>query len=262
MAKAKETPAEVPASAAWFTKGEAGFERKHQQDKFSAMRKEKGAPRFYLKDKPGDHEEGFGPSNAARIVFLDSAGFWIHEHNLKLDGKWGNFFTCVKDFAPCEICNQLNDKSIYTCYFTVIDTRKFPKKDSSISKFRKVLLPAKGAAIDVIENLRKTHGDLRGLVVDVKRLSDRDPNCGRDYNVVIKDGAVYRIDPSKRFEGDASVPYDYMKILAPPSNEELAITGVSVVPLVGSADDLDDEETATDTPAAAVDAEIDALLGE
>lgn len=244
MAKEKkETPVEkkqapAPAGPSWFTKGEAGFERKQQQDRFSAMRKEKNAPRFYLKATPGTRPEGEGKDNEARIVFLDSAGFWIHEHNLRIDNKWGNFFTCTKDFAPCDICNQLNEKSTYTCYYTVIDTRKFVKKDGTVSKFRKVMFPAKGAAIDVIESLKKQHGDLRGLVVDVKRMNDRDPNCGRDFSVVLKDGKVARVNPTTKFEGELSAPFDYVKILAPPSAEELSLAGCSSTTVVGSEEDI------------------------
>lgn len=266
MAKAKnvEDVSAAPATntvTGWFAKGDVGFARKHQQDQFSAMRREKGAPRFYLKPTPGVHDPGEGLDNEGRIVFLDSAGFWIHEHNLKLEGKWGNFFTCVKDFQPCEICNQLNDKSIYTCYFTVIDTRKFTRKDGSVSKYRKVLFPAKGGAIDVIESLKKQHGDLRGLVVDVKRMSERDPNCGRDFMVVLKDGKVVRIDPSKKFaEPELSTPYDYMKVLAPPTPEEMAVTGVSVAAIIGSDDDIDEAVQAV--AGSVSENEMDSLLGD
>jgi len=276
MAKAKAaekksaTPVETPkemmkkevatAGASWFSRGNAGFERKHQQDEFARMRKEKGAPRFYLKSTPGEHAEGEGKSNEARVVFLDDPGFWVHEHNLKIDGKWGNFFTCTKDFQPCDICAQMNDKSIYTCYFTVIDTRKFTRKDGTVSKNRKVLYPAKGAAIDVIENIKKKHGNLRGLIFDIKRTSDRDPNCGRDFDIVMKDGRVARIDPLKKFpENDLSVPYDYMTVLAPPTSKELEIAGVATTRVVGS-----EEDTEPDTRVAAVpsDEDVSDLLGD
>ena len=265
---AVETPKEVKkqaapvatAGASWFTKGDAGFDRKHAQDEFARMRKEKGAPRFYLKATPGNHPEGEGKDNEARLVFLDSAGFWVHEHNLKLEQKWGNFFTCTKDFKPCDICTQLNDKSIYTCYFTVIDTRKFTRKDGTISKNRKVMFPAKGAAIDIIESLKKKHGDLRGMVIDVKRTSDRDPNCGRDFDVVLKDGRVARIDPLKKFpEGDLSVPYDYMTVLAPPTPKELEVAQVSVTRVVGSEEDIDE---VTSVAAVADEDDVSGLLGD
>lgn len=260
--KRSAAPAQqAPSGAGWFTRGGDGYSRKQKIDEVNRMRKEKGVPRFYLKPTPGSRPEGEGKDNEARLVFLDSTGFWIHEHNLKLEGKWGNFFTCTKDFQPCEICNQLNDKSIFTCYYTVIDTRKFVKKDGTVSKHRRVLLPAKGSAIDVIEELRKQHGDLRGLVVDVKRLSDRDPNCGRDFSVVFKDGRVARIDPSKKFEGDLSKPYDYMKVLAPPTAEELTSANVSVSTVVGSDDDVVDGEVAAAATATS-DEDMSGLLGD
>lgn len=259
-AEKKAAPAPAPAATSWFTRGNEGFERKHKIDEVARMRKEKGVPRFYLKHTPGQRSPEEGKDNEARLVFLDGAGFWVHEHNLKLEGKWGNFFTCTKDFQPCDICNQMNDKSIFTCYFTVIDTRKFVKKDGTISKFRKVLFPAKGAAIDVLEGIKKQHGDLRGLVIDVKRTSDRDPNCGRDFSVVLKDGKVARLNPASKFEGDLSVPYDYMKVLAPPTAEELQAAGVSATTVVGSEEDVGGTSQVQST--ATSDDDMGSLLGD
>lgn len=235
------------ATGGWYAKGDAGFDRKHQLDKFAALRREKGVPRFYLKHTPGNREDG-QKDNEARIVFLDSVGFFVREHNIEIDGKYGNHVTCVSDFAPCEVCTQNGNKPIYTCYFTVIDTRKFVRKDGTVSARRRVLFPAKGSAIDVIENLKKRHGDLRGLVVDVKRVGDRDPNCGRDFEVVLtKDRKAGRVDPAKKFpEKDESKPYDYMKVLAPPTVEELNAMGIVASAVVGSDEDVT-EEVSTST---------------
>lgn len=241
--KAAPSAAAPKETKSWHTVGQAGFDRKHQQDKLAEARREKGVPRFYLKHTPGDRGEDGPKDNESRVVFLDSAGFWVFEHNLKIDGKWGNFCTCTKDFQPCEVCSQLGDKPVYTCYFSVIDTRRWPKKDGTISKPRRVLFPAKGSAIEVIEKLKAKHGDLRGLVVDVSRIGDRDPNCGRDFDVVLtKDGKVARIDPAKRFpEGDDAKPFDYMKVLAPPTPDELKGFGVTASVSVGSEDDMDED---------------------
>lgn len=235
-APAKKTTTEKASgtpTGQWFSKGDAGLKKKHQLDELARMRKEKGAPRFFLKHTGNENEETGAKDNEARIVFLDSEGFFIHEHNLKIDGRWGNMFTCVKEYGPCPICEATNDKPTFTCYYTVIDTRKWPKKDGTISKARKVLFPAKGTATDIIADLRKEHdGNLRGLVVDVKRRSDKDPNCGREFKV------AGRVDPSKKFEGDMAKPYDYMKVLAPPTGKELEGAGVGAHAPVGSTADI------------------------
>ena len=253
MAKEKKTSIknETPAvkttptaeAKSWHQTGEAGLKRKQVQDKLNEARREKGAPRFYLKHTAGDRGPDGPKDNEARVVFLDSVGFWVFEHNLKIENKWGNFATCTKDFQPCEICSQLSDKPVYTCYYTVIDTRRWAKKDGTISKPRRVLYPAKGAAIEIIEKLKAKHGDLRGLVVDIGRSGERDPNCGRDFDVVLtKEGKVARVDPAKRFpEKDESKPYDYMKILAPPTADELKAFGVSPQVTVGSDEDVDED---------------------
>lgn len=245
----KGTGKATAASGDWFAKGGEGLKKKHQLDEIARMRKEKGVPRFFLKHTGNTNEETGAKDNEARIVFLDSEGFWVHEHNLKLDGRWGNMFTCVKELGPCPICEATGDKPTFTCYYTVIDTRKWPKKDGTISKSRKVLFPAKGTASDIIADLRKENdNNLRGLVVDVKRRSDKDPNCGREFKV------AGRVDPSKKFtEPDMAKPYDYMKVLAPPTPKELEAAGVGAHVPVGSTADIGETDVGVEEGAALLD---------
>jgi hypothetical protein len=220
----------------WFARGAEGMTKKHQIDKMNEMKREKGVPRFFLKSTAGES----GKDNQARIVFLNTTGFFIFEHNLKLDNRWGNHFTCTKDFQPCPICQHSGDKPVFVCYYWVIDTRKFTRKDGTESVHRRVLYPAKGAATQIIEDLKKENGgSLRGLVVDVKRMSDKDPNCGRDFKV------IGRLDPVKKFGVEkvlSEKAFDelFMKVLAPPTPEELIAAGVNAQIPVGSAEDMGD----------------------
>jgi hypothetical protein len=254
----KEAPAtgNGDSGQSWFLKGRAGMDKKHQLDKVAELRREKGFPRFYLKATPG----ASGKDNKARIVFLDSEGFFLYEHNLKLDGRWGNYFTCTKEIAPCPICTGTGDKPIYTCYYTVVDTRSFTRKDGTVSERRRVMFPAKGVAQDIIDKIRtKNKGSLTGLVVDVERLGEKDPNCGRDFEVVtMKSGAAARINPLKKFGAEQGVKVDYLKICQPPTESELIAAGVQgTVDSVGS-----EEDTGIGDDTAGSEEDMDSLLGD
>lgn len=228
-AKQKETKKspKVPENTKWYKKGEAGLQEKKQSDAIAKMKKEKAVTRFRLQKDSG-----------AKIVFVDSEGFYIWEHNLNVGGKWGNFITCVKDFdSPCDVC-LTGKRSTHTAYYTVIDTREFIRQDGTKVKNRKILFPAKGTMIYQLEDMKKRHGSLAGMVFEVKRFSaDGEPNCG---SVLTKLG---KINIKKKFGDGSDVPVDYVKVLAPASKEEIRALGVGGAPLVGSSEDLGETDT-------------------
>lgn len=216
--------AEAPADG-WFQSGNAGFQRKHQMDAAAALKKERAVPRFFLKAK----EE-------AVLIFVDDTGIFINEHNLKIDGRWGNFVTCTKEFKPCPVCDG-DRRSTYTGYFTVIDTREFeiksgPNQGKKI-KNRKILYPAKGAALAILEELKGKYGSLVGRAFKVRRTSDTDPNCGRDFDHIGK----MNVSDLKKLPADAMKPFDYKKILSPLTDKELADMGFGDEGLMGAAEE-------------------------
>jgi len=210
----------------WFRTGDEGIKEKKKLDYLSALRKEKSAPRFRLRE-----------GEESLIVFIDDNGFYIKEHNLKVDGKWGTYVTCVRDFGPCPVCNE-GKRATYTGYYSIIDTREFVKNDGTKVKNRRVLFPAKGSAINMIGDLIKKHKNLVGRVVRVKRYTANDPNCGNFFEVLNK-----KVNLTKF--GDDGKPYDYKKVLAPPTEEELQVLGYGGV-VLGSEEESISEEDLTD----------------
>jgi len=244
-AKKKETKKETSVqtnnntpkanSNSWFLRGEDGLHEKERQDTVAKMRKEKGVPRFRLK-----------PNEGARIVFVDSDGFYINEHNLSINGYFGNYFTCTKDFTgECPICSSTrkDKKAVLTGYYTIIDTREFERKDGTKAKNTKLLYPAKSSVIKMLAEKKKQYGTLAGLVFDVKRYSEKDPNCGITVEYV---GKVKSL--TAKFGEGADVSIDYEKVLAVPTDEEYSTIGLHGVDVIGSesdtvgatADDTDD----------------------
>jgi hypothetical protein len=216
----------------WFVKGQEGFDKKKQIDQVTQTRKEKGVPRFWLK----------GNGSKAKIVFLDGTNpIFIYEHNEQIGGRFGNYYTCSQEIRPCPICTDKEQggshgNAVYTAYFTVIDTREYlDKRTNRTVRNTKVLYPAKGSTIKKIQDMIKRHGDLRGKMFEVTRFTVDDPNCGRDFDF-IKDADLSKLNDS--------TPYEYEKVLALPSEEELSVLGVNrgdSVPgpaPVGSAEDL------------------------
>jgi len=216
---AKKRTSKSGKNSSWFKKGREGFEEKRKLDAIAEKRKEKYAPRFWLQ-----------PGEEAKIVFLDSDGFYIKEHNLKIGGKWGNYITCTDDFAPCSVCKE-GYRPTYTAYYSIIDGRKFTTSDGKVVKNRKVLLPLKGSAINFLEDVKKKHKKLRGLVARVKRYTANDPNCGNYFEILGK------ID-LRKFEDNK--PFDYETVLAPPTDEELEALGIDTT-IVGSEEDVSEE---------------------
>jgi hypothetical protein len=72
----------------------------------------------------------------------------------------------------------------------------------------------------MIADLKKKYNSLIGLAVKVKRYGQKSPNCG-DYFEVISDKRI----ALKSLGADADVVYNYEKILAPPTPEELDTLG-------------------------------------
>jgi len=223
--KAAPAPAAAPAKKDWFMTGDKGFEKKHQLDAAHKLRQEKGIRRFRLQ-----------AGEEANVVFVDNEGFFVLEHQVAPGGRWQDsvYLTCVREFEACQVCQQ-GHKPIFTCYFTIIDMRKYTRKDGTESTHRKVLMPVKGAALQVVEELKKEYGDLTGIAFKVRRLSKDDPNCGRDfkklgrYNIVGKLGA------------EEAKAYEYKKIMAPPEGDDFKAAGLTVTKSVGSSDDVDAE---------------------
>lgn len=215
---------DTPPADGWFKQGQEGYDQKKTIDAVAKAKKERGVNRFWL-----------GEGQEAVVVFVDSAPFFIYEHNIKVDGRWGNFITCTKEFEVCSVCSS-GEKSTYVAYFTVINTKGFTRNDGTKVTHQKVLYPAKGSAILKLEDIIKREGSLNGIAFKIKRYSSNDPNCGTDFEKLGK------VDLVKNFGNDANKPIDYRKILAPLSKAELASYGFGNFTVVGSENDTDDED--------------------
>uniref|UniRef100_A0A6M3M8K1 Uncharacterized protein n=1 Tax=viral metagenome TaxID=1070528 RepID=A0A6M3M8K1_9ZZZZ len=145
--------------AAWYKTGADGVKESKQADaQAKARRESRGPRRFHL---PND--------TSAKITFLDTPGFFLWEHNLQLGGKWFNYFTCLKDFDTCPLCES-GDNASYILVGTVIDHSSYTADDGTKYVNQKKLFVAKGKARqNLLRQIERRDGDLKGCVYEMAR---------------------------------------------------------------------------------------------
>jgi len=204
----------------WYKRGQEAITALERQEKVSKLLKEKSVPWFWLK-----------PGEEAVVVLVDDDPFWCEVHTVQIGNRWVNL-TCSEGLRPCRICQVKGRRPAGVTFYTAIDLRPFTTQDGRVLKARKVLLPAKSTLAKQLIELKEKHKSLVGLKIRLKRYTNKDPNTGIVVEVL---GRV-------RLKGEFAVPFEYEKVLAPPTDEELEALGF-VVPVEGDSileeEDLD-----------------------
>jgi len=167
--------------------------------------------------------------NEAKVTFLDSTGFWLYEHNLRLNGKWFNYFTCLQELDNCPMCDA-GQRASYVCVYTVIDHSKYESKKTPgkiITNQKKLMVMKKGAH-DKLKDRRdnQCEGDITNCVFRMKRYKREECSTGEDIMF------IKRLDPTilaKLIPADVPAeeredylkPFNYMELFKPKSAEEL-----------------------------------------
>lgn len=212
------------ATAEWYKSGEAGYEeaKRKQEEAKNAY----GPMRFWLK-----------PGTSAKVTFLDTEGFYFSEHNLKVDGKWGNYYTCMKDFSECPLCD-MGDRPSYVCAYTIIDHSEFETKQGKKIKNQKRLLVVKPAVMNKLARRRETlEGNLQYGLFLFSRDGAQECSTGEDIEFIkrLSRDDLLRFKPtdSKQSDDEFLAPFDYRKLFAPKPVDELRKISGSAEP-VGS----------------------------
>lgn len=218
------------SNVAWMRKGKEG------QQWFDNLKHERSnSPfRFWLR-----------PDTSAELVFLDGEGMYIREHNMKIHGKFGNFFTCIRDFAPCPLC-QMPDKtpgrySSPVVAFTVIDlTGYVDKEGKQIRNVKRLLVLRKEVAEKLIKKAQSRKvDDLTGWAVRFTRYNEQEANTGEDIEFLQKVDlnklAAVVTPPEGVSKVEFMQPYNYEKIFEPKPEDQLMALARSVSAGGGSA---------------------------
>jgi len=162
---------------------------------------------------------------------LETTTFW--EHNLRLNGRWFNYFACTKDDEPCPICLS-GDTSSLVAVFSVIDHTKWTDKNAVPHQHERRLFACKRDTFKRLQNIATKRKGLAGATFDVTRIGDKSAAVGSDFDFTEKRPRselmkVYGLDE------ESVTPYNYEEIITYRSAEELNSLGFGILP-IGAAD--------------------------
>jgi len=221
----------------WYTTGKEGEAKAKEVEKMQGG----GGNRFWI---PAE--------KSAKMTFLDGEGFYMWEHNLKLRGKWNNFYTCLQDFSNCPLCDS-GDKASHVCVFSIIDHTPYEsKKYKRIVKNQKKLLVIKPKALAKLKLKRdkKADGDLTLAAFEVTRTDADAPNTGDDFEFLgrLTKEKLAKLIPAELSAEERKVwldPFDYVTLFEP-KNASILEKLVGLAVSVGGGDDKvtdpDDED--------------------
>jgi hypothetical protein len=111
---------------------------------------------------------------------------YFYEHNVQMNGKYGNYFVCTTDAEPCPICEGGLQHS-YVGLLTVIDHSQYTsKKDGKVYKDTVKIFAAKRDTIKQLLIYATKRGGLRGCRFDVSRTGDKSPSVGNMFDFTSK----------------------------------------------------------------------------
>jgi hypothetical protein len=138
------------------------------------------------------------PKEERKIIFVDGAldaqGFLnpprFYEHNLYLNGSWGNTFVCPEKTDPvnggkCPICEG-GDRPQLVALFTIIDVNPYTAKNGKVYSNQRKLFVATPGTFEILNKSAIKRGGLVGATFDVSRTKDKDPRVGNVFDFMEK----------------------------------------------------------------------------
>lgn len=218
----------------WFATGDEGRQKAKQVDEEAKQRQQnKGLMRFWLES-----------DSSSKATFLDTPNFFLHEHQIKIGKSYHNYFTCIKEFDTCPLCES-GDVPSYVVVATVISHKKWKDNKGVEHNNQKQLVVFKGKARNaILRKIEKQEGDLERCVFDFTR--DSSPttcSTGEDFDFIkrLSKKEIRQLVPAGQDPDEFLAPFDYEKIFEPKSAEELRKI-VGLAEPVGSAKDDDDDD--------------------
>ena len=157
------------------------------------------------------------PEKSTKIVFLDDNPVILDEHQVKIDGRWNNFFTCLRQLGQnCPLCEELDNRPATTGFYTIIDTSEWTDARGNKHVNEKKLFAPKFKTLQMLKRLSKKRGSLQGCVFDVYRTSADAYNVGDvfDYEGKLEEAQIKKLNKD-------IVPFDYAEILKPQAAGDL-----------------------------------------
>lgn len=177
------------------------------------------------------------------VVFLDDNPPIIKEHQVKINGDWKHWFTCLREVgASCPICNDpiLRNRAYAAGFYTVIDTTEYTTSKGEARKNQLRLFVAKDTTLQKLRresDKRKKEGKngLVGAMYTLYRTDKKSPSVGDDFTYM----RTLTDEEIKGLNKDAKV-VDYEAVLKPKDREEILAALSASAATVATADDLAD----------------------
>jgi len=166
-----------------------------------------------------------------KVIFLDDNPPIIEEHQLKLDGKWGNFYTCLKNLGQtCPLC-EAGDRPATTGFYTVIDRTEYTvQRGDNAGQKRADQLRVMAVKFKGLKQFKKFSAKYKGLAgceFEADRTSDKAASVGDMFVLEEKhdEDALLDIINAQRqqpIEHLSAVLVNWEEYLAPRSAADLA----------------------------------------
>jgi len=224
---------------AWFKKGKEGVKESQKVDTEAKARRDAAGPmRFWLEY-----------DSAAKLTFLDNPQFFIWEHTIKIGNKWRNYFTCIKEIDSCPLCEGGENPS-FILVGTVINHKKWKSSDGSMHQNEKMLFVAKGRARQrLLKQIERRDNNLKFCAYEMARgTTQTEAATGEDFEFLkrLTKKALSKLIP-KGENDDWLNPFDYEKIFAPLSVEDLTKLAGGETPVGAEGDKTGDDDLPFDT---------------
>lgn len=183
------------------------------------------------------------PEQETRIIFLDDDPIVLEEHQMKLNGDWRNWFTCLKMLNQhCVLCDEIKDTPSTVGFYTILDLTEYTNKKGEKVKSSVKLFTPKFKALQLIKRQSQKRGGLELCMFDVYRSSADAFNVGDSFEYIDEE---ITWEDVKALNPDAKV-FDYAEILAPKTNEEIRkiLNKNTQDNLDSGTDELDEEDVA------------------
>jgi len=182
-----------------------GYDAFTEKEKEVEGRQKNYVSRFWLPSDKSTH-----------IVFLDDNPPIIEEHQLKINGDWRNWYTCLRMLGEtCPLC-EAGDKPYTVGFYTVMDMTEWEDSKGKKHQYELKLFPAKFKTLQVLKRLSAKRESLAGAMFEVYRSSSDAPNTGDvfDYEHKMSKDEILAFNPEAK-------SFDYSEILKPKNVADL-----------------------------------------
>ena len=219
-------------TVSWLKKGQEANEELKKADAAAEARGADNVFRFWL---PYDD-----PDSERRITFLDGGidedGMldipMYYEHNVYMNGRWGNHFVCLAGETSCPICEDGDSNAMLVGAATIVDHTPYiiksgDRKGEEIKDQRKLFVCPRGT-VKLLHKIAKKRGGLAGVTLDVSRSGKKAARVGDMFDFVAKTN-MERI--KEKLGEETATPFDYEEVLPYVPEDELRNLGFGAAPV-------------------------------